>query len=121
MQRTLMAVVILLIVWVSTAAAADPCHTKYRTIVSRSLAHLQQAAELLLEDVDQAALDVMASRGDITILDPGKDIYVKEDRGGVIYIVRLPGSPDQSYAIAPKGFDCPTPPLKPSTKKPKRP
>jgi hypothetical protein len=75
----------------------------------------------LLGDLDMRAVEVMASRGEVTIVERDADIYVKEDRGDGLYLVRLPGSPDLLLALAPKGFDCPTPAPKRPTKKPKRP
>jgi hypothetical protein len=126
MQRTLMAVVILYLVGTSIAMADEPCRTKARTIVSRSLDALKQAVDLLI-DGDFAAIDVLHTRGTITLVEAGTEIYVKEARGESLYHVRLRGLPDVLWAVTFGGFDCPTPapadpsPAKRSTKKPKRP
>jgi hypothetical protein len=120
LQRRLLVVVILFLVMASAAAADEPCRTTYRTIASRSPQALVKALELL-SDRDVPALEVLASRGEIVLVEPDTNIYVKEDKGASLYLMRLPGSPDVLWAVAPKGFDCPTPAPKRPTKKPKPP
>lgn len=109
MQRILMVVGILLLVGTSAAVADDLCRTKFRTIVARSLDDIKQAIELF-GDLGFDALNVLNTRGVITYVESGAEIYVKNALGGNgLYLVRLRGSPDVLWAVAFKGFDCPTP------------
>jgi hypothetical protein len=119
MQRRLMAVVILYLLWTSAAVADELCRAKYKVIVTRSVDTMIKVMELI-GDLDGRAIEVMAARGETSFVEPGTDIYVKEDRGGWLYLVRLPGSPDLLLGLTGKGFDCPTPPPRPPTKKRKR-
>jgi hypothetical protein len=85
MQRRLMAVVILFLVVTSAAAADNPCRTTYRTISSRSVDAMLKVLDLL-GDLDMRAIEVMAARGEVIIVEPDTDIYVKEDRGNELYL-----------------------------------
>jgi hypothetical protein len=117
MQKRLIVVMILVLVGTSASVADDLCHTKARTIVARSIDAMKQAMELF-GDLDFDALEVLNTRGTITIVESGAEIYVKKALSDALYHVRLRGSPDVLWAAAIKGFDCPTPvPSDPSSTK----
>ena len=123
MQRLLMAVVILLLVGISVAVADELCRTTHVTIITRSVDVMLDIMKRLNEPGIADRVEFMEARGLIRQLKPGSDLYVKErtDQDSWHYLVRLPDSQDLFLALAPKGFDCPTPAPKRPTKKPKRP
>jgi hypothetical protein len=125
MQRILIAAVILFLVSTSVAMAEELCRTTHVTIITRSVDVMIDIIKRLNEPGIADRLELMEARGLIRKLKPGSDLYVKEktDPGpdGWHYLVRVPDSQDLFLALAPKGFDCPTPEPKRPTKKPKRP
>jgi hypothetical protein len=128
MQKRPIVVMILVLLGTSAAVADELCHTTHFTILSRAVDAMQHAMNLLkdFEDEDRHGdiadgLLALQARGDITRLDPGTELYVKEALGSRLFVVRRPGSPDLYLAAAFRGFDCPTLAPKRPTKKPKRP
>jgi hypothetical protein len=88
MQKRLIVVMILVLLGTSAAVADELCHTTHFTILSRAVDAMQHAMNLLkdFEDEDRHGdiadgLLALQARGDITRLDPGTELYVKEAWG----------------------------------------
>jgi hypothetical protein len=96
--------VVVFLSW-ATLEAGEPlsCVTKVRALIGITEARLQQAFALQ-KDGDEAALQVMITRGQVIRADPGMPLRAEES-STVVVRVRRPGDPETYYTFKPY-LDC---------------